>query len=76
MFKTLKKTIFNAAREAVYECERMFSSDAGRVKKAAAVSFVTEALPLPAFLKPLAAKLLAAFIDECIETAVTLMKSA
>lgn len=66
----LKKEIVEAAQEAVFEAEKIFGGGNGSVKKQAAIQFVTNALPLPPFLKNIVALFLGAFIDAAIETAV------
>lgn len=71
----LKKEIVEAAQEAVFEAEKIFGGGNGSVKKQAAIQFVTNALPLPPFLKNIVSLFLGAFIDAAIETAVNVINA-
>lgn len=77
MFEKMKETIALAAGEAVEMAEKAFKSGEGQLKKQAAIEFVVGKIkfpPLLSFLKPIVIKLLSSFIDECIESAVELLK--
>lgn len=74
MFKNLKKTIMEAAHTAVLEAETLFGSNNGKLKKEAAVAFVTSAIPAPAWLKPILSAVLHVLIDESVEAAVAILK--
>ncbi len=78
MFEKLKETILDAAQEAVEYAEKFYGSSEGKLKKEQAINFIVDKIKFPPFLsllKPLAVKLLSAFIDEAVEAAVTLMKA-
>lgn len=75
MLEKMKVKIKELAKTAVYKAEELLGSCKGKEKKAMAVKFVIEKLPLPALLKPFVNLLLSSFIDEAIELAVEYMKS-
>ncbi len=74
MFKKLKLKIKELAKTAVFYAEETLGSNKGKQKKEMAIKYVTDRLPVPAFLKPLISILLSSFIDEAIELAVEYME--
>ncbi|MCQ2789321.1 MAG: phage holin, LLH family [bacterium] len=75
MFKDIKENIKELAYSAVLMAEDTLSSEAGKVKKTAAVDYVISMLPISNIFKSIIRLLLNKFIDEAIEQAVEFMKS-
>lgn len=73
MFKYLKDTISDLAYSAVSYAEGALNTASGQTKKRTAIEFVVNRIPVPLPFKPIVAFLLATFIDEAIEKAVTYM---
>lgn len=75
MFEKMKVQIKELAKTAVYQAEEVLGSSKGKEKKALAIKYVTDRMPLPVLLKPFVTLLLSSFIDDAIEFAVEYMKS-
>lgn len=75
MFQKIKTLIITLAKNAVYSVEAELGSGSGSLKKQKAISYVIEHLPLPPFIKQIAAVFLSEFIDASIEIAVEYMNS-
>lgn len=75
MLGKIKVRIKELAKTAVYKAEEALGSSKGKEKKAMAIEFVINKLPLPVLLKPLVTLLFSKFIDEAVELAVEYMKS-
>ena len=74
MFKNTKKTIEELAYSAVSAAEQTLESASGEEKREMAVKYVVSMLPIVEPFKTIVVKLLAKFIDEAIEHAVSYMK--
>lgn len=75
MNKYLAKMLSATAQCGVETAEKALLSASGAAKKEFAIAFIVQNLPIPAMLKPLAAKLLCHALDEAIELAVLTLKS-
>lgn len=75
MFSKLKNTIKELAKTAVIKAEEALGSQKGQQKKAMAIEYIIQHIPMPSFFKPLISILLSSFIDDAVEFAVEYMKS-
>ena len=75
MFSKLKETIKELAQTAVLKAEETLGSLKGQEKKAMAIKYIVNHIPVFAPLKPLISILLSTFIDNAVEFAVEYMKS-
>lgn len=74
MFYNLKILIHEFAQTAVIEAEKLLESQAGKEKKAFAINFIVDNLPVPSFLRGVIKIVFSKVIDECIEFAVLKIK--
>ena len=75
MFIKLKKAIQIIAKQAVYLAEKTLGGGDGYIKKQMALEYIISNMPVCVPFKRLVARLLAKFIDETIEFAVSNLKS-
>lgn len=75
MFTNLKIKIKELAKTAVIKAEKSFGGSMGQQKKAMAIKFVIDQIPVPSIFKPAISFVFSSFIDEAIEFAVELMKN-
>lgn len=74
MIKNIKIQIKELAKTAVNIAEKTLGSNKGKQKKAMAVSYITEHLPVPKPFRKLISILLSSFIDDAVELAVMYME--
>lgn len=75
MFKNLKSTITQLAKNAVITAENELGTGKGQEKKKLAINYIIKNLPCREFVKSIIAIFLSGFIDNVIEAAVVYMKS-
>ena len=74
MFEIIKTIIPKLANEAVLKAEENLKGENGEIKKAAAIKFVVEHLPIKSSFKYIFGYFFGMFIDLAIEAAVAFMK--
>lgn len=74
MFKKLKVTIKELAKNAVIKAEETLGSNKGKEKKTMAIKLIVEKIPFPAPIRPIISFFLSSFIDDAVEFAVEYMK--
>lgn len=75
MLKKLKAEIKELAKSAVIVSEEILGSNKGKQKKAMAIKYIVNRIPLPVPLRLLISFFLSSFIDDAVEFAVEYMNN-
>ena len=75
MLKEIINKIPELAKEAVFTAEKNLKTETGKTKKAAAIKFVVENLPVSKYLRRFLGTVMSVFIDSAIEIAVAFMNT-
>lgn len=74
MFTNFKVKIKKLAKTAVLLAEETLGSNKGKEKKAMAIKYVVDRIPVPSAFKTLISFIFSSFIDDAIEFAVEYME--
>lgn len=75
MFRNIKNTIKELARNAVFVAEQELGTGKGQEKKQLAIDYIVKNLPFSSIVKSIIGIFLSSFIDDAVEIAVKYMNS-